>query len=105
MADPLHALRDHLARALEWGEAHVTFEKAIEGIPLPRRGERPPGFDHSCWDLIEHLRLAQRDLLDFCVNTKYQHTMKWPDDYWPKDSTPTDAAWDASIAAFHADRV
>jgi uncharacterized damage-inducible protein DinB len=96
-------LRDHLARALDWGEAHVTFEKALEDIPAGRRGERPAGFDHSAWDLLEHMRIAQKDLLDFCLNANYEHTMKWPDDYWPS-AAPSDETWKASIAGYKADR-
>jgi len=97
-------LREHLIRALEWEDAHVDFRKAIEGIPAERRGERPAGFDHSPWDLLEHMRRAQQDLLEFCVNAGYSHTLTWPDDYWPADRSPSDAAWNASIAAFEADR-
>ena len=96
----IKALRDHLVRALDWEEAHVGFDKAVD-IPADKRGARAPGFEHSPWQLLEHLRLAQEDILDFCVNAKYVHTMKWPDDYWPKDPAPPSAkAWTDSIAAF-----
>jgi uncharacterized damage-inducible protein DinB len=100
MGHTADAHRDHLVRALDWEEAHVGFDKAVDGIPPEKRGARAPGFDHSPWQLLEHIRLAQEDILDFCVNAKYQHTMKWPDDYWPTDPAPPDAqAWMASIAA------
>ena len=98
---PTDAVRDHLVRVLDWEEAHVGFDKAVEGIPDDKRGARAAGFEHSPWQLLEHLRLAQEDILEFCVNPKYKHTMTWPDDYWPKDPAPPNAqAWNASIAAF-----
>ncbi len=101
-ADPL---RTHLIRALDWEEAHVGFDRAIEGLPPDSRGQRPAGFDHSPWQLLEHMRLAQKDLLDFCVNPQYEHTLTWPDDYWPPPSAaPDQAAWEASVADFKSDR-
>lgn len=104
MPDALGPLRDHLIRALEWDEAHAGFDKAIDGIPAGRRGDRPAGFERSPWELLEHLRLAQKDLLDFCVNAQYAHTMSWPDDYWPGTPVPSEAEWQASLADFTADR-
>jgi uncharacterized damage-inducible protein DinB len=98
------SLRDHLARVLDWEEAHVGFEKAVDGIPADKRGARPAGFEHSPWQLLEHVRLAQEDILDFCVNPRYEHTMKWPDDYWPEAAPASDAAWNQSIASFTAAR-
>jgi uncharacterized damage-inducible protein DinB len=98
------AIRDHLARVLDWEEAHVGFEKAIENIPPDKRGAQAPGFEHSPWQLLEHMRLGQEDILDFCVNPRYEHTMKWPDDYWPSPAPPSDAAWQKSIASFTQSR-
>lgn len=95
----MDALRDHLVRLLDWEEAHVAFDKAIDGIPADRRGARAPGFDHSPWQLVEHIRLAQEDILDFCVNPHYEHTRTWPDDYWPAAAPPDDAAWKESVAS------
>ena len=95
------ALRDHLARVLDWEDAHVGFDKAIDGIPAGKQGARAPGFEHSPWQLLEHLRLAQDDILDFCVNSAYKHTMTWPEDYWPKDpAPPSEKAWADSIASY-----
>jgi uncharacterized damage-inducible protein DinB len=97
----LTAVRDHLARALAWEEAHATFDVAVAGIPADKRGARAPGFEHSAWQLLEHIRLAQEDILDFCVNATYEHTMKWPDDYWPVSPEPPNAgAWDGSLAEY-----
>lgn len=98
------ALRDHVVRLLDWEDAHVGFDKAVDGIPADRRGARAPGFDHSPWQLLEHMRLAQEDILDFCVNPHYRHTMTWPDDYWSGAAPPHDAAWQASIDAFTRSR-
>ena len=98
------AIRDHLVRLLDWEEAHVGFDKAIDGIPADKRGARPPGFEHSPWQMLEHMRLAQDDILDFCVNPTYVHSLKWPDDYWPAPAPPSDAAWKQSIAAFEQSR-
>ena len=94
------ALRDHLVRALAWEDAHVGFDAAVDGIPPERRGARAAGFEHSPWQLVEHIRLAQEDILDFCVNARYEHTMTWPDDYWPDLAPSGDAAWTDSLAAY-----
>jgi hypothetical protein len=97
---PHDAIRDHLVRVLDWEEAHVGFDKAIDAIPADKRGVKAPGFEYSAWQLLEHMRLAQDDILDFCVNPKYVHTMKWPDDYWPAPEPPSADAWKKSIASF-----
>jgi uncharacterized damage-inducible protein DinB len=103
MAELAQALRDHLQRVLDWEEAHVGFDKAVAGIPADKRGGRAPGFQHSAWQLVEHIRIAQEDILDFCVNPRYKHRMKWPDDYWPIDPAPPNAkAWTESIASYHS---
>lgn len=95
-----NALRDHLVRLLDWEEAHVGFDHAVNGIPDAVRGAQAAGFEHSPWQLLEHMRLAQEDILDFCINANYEHTMTWPDDYWPNAAPPNDAAWLASVASF-----
>jgi hypothetical protein len=99
------ALRDHLVRVLDWEDAHVGFDKAVDGIPADKRGVRAAGFEHSPWQLLEHLRIAQEDILDFCVNPAYVHSMTWPDDYWPRDPAPaSDEAWKDSVASFARSR-
>jgi hypothetical protein len=99
------AFRGHLARLLDWEDAHAGFDKAVAGLAPDKRGARAPGFEHSPWQLLEHLRIAQADILDFCVNPAYVHDRAWPDDYWPKNPEPPDGeAWDASIGAYRADR-
>jgi hypothetical protein len=98
------ALRKQLATYLAWHEAHAGFDAAVSGVPFALQGRRPPGLPHSPWQLLEHMRIAQADILDFCVNPDYVHK-KWPDDYWPQDPAPPDAnAWEASVAAYRRDR-
>src|SRR5262245_2173869 len=98
------ALRAQLAEFLDWENAHTGFDKAVAGIPAARRGVVPKGFAHSVWQLVEHMRIAQADILDFCVNPRYEHTMKWPDDYWPRHpAPPSGAAWSKALAAFRRD--
>ena len=98
------SVRDHLARLLDWEDARVGFDKAVADVPAHLRGTAPPGLPHSLWQLVEHIRLAQHDILDFCRNADYEE-MKWPDDYWPKDAAPpSDAAWKKSLSRTRADR-
>jgi hypothetical protein len=102
--DARTAIRAGLADTLAWGEAHATFDAAVKGLAPRLRGRRPLGFEHSAWQLVEHLRRAQHDLLDFCLNPSYQ-ALSWPDDYWPKKPAPPSAgAWSKSIAAYRRDR-
>ena len=98
-------LREQLVRILDWEEAHVGFDKALADLPPEKRGARATGFEHSVWQLLEHMRIAQEDILDFCVNPKYVHTMKWPDDYWPKEAAPPNShGWDEAVASFKRER-
>jgi hypothetical protein len=99
------ALREHLAKLLEWEDAHANFASAVAGLPEELRGKQPPGLPYSPWQLVEHLRITQQDIFDFCVNPKYQE-MSWPRDYWPPSSEPpSQHAWSDSIRAFERDRV
>jgi len=96
-------LRRQLVDLMTKGQAHATFEQAIENLPSNLRGQRPAGLPHSQWELLEHLRIAQRDILDFSRNPNYEEK-KWPDDYWPKSpEPPSDAAWEQSVTAFRND--
>jgi hypothetical protein len=96
-------LRDHLLELLRCGSAHLDFDKAIADLPANLRGVRPEGTPHSVWELVEHLRFTQWDILDFSRNPDYA-TPSWPEDYWPKTPAPPDnAAWEESVAAFHQD--
>ena len=98
------SLRKHLAALLNWQDARVGFDTAVKGFPSRLRGVQPEGLPYSGWQLLEHLRLAQRDILDFCVDPAY-FAPKWPEAYWPKSpAPPTQKAWQQSIAAVRADR-
>jgi hypothetical protein len=96
-------LRQHLVKLLTGSEAHADFEAAVKDFPPDLRGKTPKGAEHSPWQLLEHLRIAQWDILDFSRNPEYK-TLKWPDEYWPKSpAPPSDKAWNESIKAFRAD--
>ena len=98
------ALRELLARVLSWKDAHVGFDAAVAGIPVEHRGKQPTGLPYSPWQLLEHLRLAQHDILDFCRNPDYKE-LEWPAAYWPRTpEPPSPTAWDDSIREFRKDR-
>jgi DinB family protein len=100
---PIITLRQHLTRLLTWQDAHADFESAVADMPASLRGVTPPGLPYSPWQLLEHIRLAQADILAFCTRPDYREG-KWPDDYWPPSAAPPTAeAWDASIAAYRRD--
>jgi hypothetical protein len=98
------AVRDLVSRLLAWEDAHVGFDKAVNGIPVALRGKRPSRLPYSPWQLIEHMRITQHDILDFCRNPSYQqHT--WPEAYWPSSAAPPSArSWTESIRQYRADR-
>ena len=98
------ALRDHLARTLGWAEAHMSLEDAVAHLAEPLRGQAPAGLPYSPWQLLEHIRITQHDILDFCRNPKYRE-IAWPDDYWPKSpAPPSSGAWDASVRLIREER-
>jgi len=98
------ALRQHLIKLLKGGEAHVVFEDAVKDFPAKLRGATPDGAEHSPWQVLEHLRLAQEDILDFSVNPKYK-PREWSKEYWPETAAPPNAtAWDKSVDTYLADR-
>jgi len=102
-ADANHALREHLLYLLGGGGAHASFEHAIAGFPPDLRGVKPANLPFSAWHLLEHLRIAQWDILEFSVNPKHV-SPAWPGGYWPgSDSPPSDAAWKKSIRQFRRD--
>lgn len=97
--------REIVASALDWEQAHASLDKAVEELPADLRGRRPEGVPYSIWELLEHIRIAQRDLLDFCTSSEYAHELRWPDDYWPKAPDPPSAqAWEDCLAAIRRDR-
>lgn len=99
----IEVLRSHLERLLDWEDAHVGFEAVIEGIPPEVRGAQPRGLPYSAWQLLEHLRLCQRDILEFCRNPGYVDPKSMAE-YWPASvAPPTPEAWEESVAGFRAD--
>ena len=97
------SLRAHLRKLLTWEDAHAGFDPAVKGLPSGLRTVAPEGLPHSPWQLVEHLRRAQRDILDFCRNSAYVEPPMT--EYWPPPGvSPTDAAWKESLAAFRRDR-
>jgi hypothetical protein len=99
-ADHDAMLRQHLIDLLTGSNAHADFEAAIKGLPAELRGKRPKGADHSPWQLLEHLRIAQWDILEFSRDAKHK-SPDWPSEYWPSSPTPPDdKAWDKSVRAF-----
>jgi hypothetical protein len=98
------ALVAHVHELLRGGHAHATFETVIAGWPAPMRGVRPPGAPHSAWQLLEHLRICQWDIVEFSLRADHV-SPKWPAGYWPGEQAPPDeAAWARSVAAYSADR-
>ena len=101
--DPNHSLREHLLELLTGGHAHAKFEDAIKGLPAKLYGAKPANFPHSPWMILEHLRLAQWDILEFSRNEKHK-SPKWPEGYWPKTEAPSnDAALEKSVKQFESD--
>lgn len=96
-------LRRQLARCLDWKEAHAGVEDALARFPPELRGKVPHDLPYSAWQLLEHMRIAQRDIVEFCRDRDYE-APAWPDDYWPPSPEPPyEGAWDRSLAAFRED--
>ena len=101
--DQLAALREHLLHLLRGGGAHLDFDRAVGDLPAKLRGVKPAGLPHSAWRLVEHMRIAQWDILQFCIDPRHV-SPEFPDGYWPKgDAPPDNAVWDRSLEAFRAD--
>lgn len=101
--DQTQQLREHLLYLLRGGGAHLDFDAAIADLPPALRGVRPNQLPHSPWQLLEHLRIAQWDILEFSRSAQHV-SPKFPEGYWPRSDAPPDpAAWDRSVAAFRAD--
>ena len=98
-----YELRQQIRKHLSTGESHATNTEAIDNFPIEARGKSVGGFDHNAWQILEHMRVAQADILDFCVNPLYDAPI-WPDDYWPAaDRIATEEAWDHSRQGFFTD--
>jgi uncharacterized damage-inducible protein DinB len=96
-------LRKHILEALSGRGAHADWKASFQGIPSKLRGVRPSGFPHSLWELLEHMRLAQWDILEFSRDAGHV-SPEWPSGYWPASPEPPNAtAWDKSLRAFDRD--
>lgn len=103
-ADAAEPWRTIVASSLDWHEAHTPLEAAAAGLPAELRGRRPERLPHSPWQLVEHIRRTQADLLEFMVNAAYT-APAWPEDYWPTGPIPpTREAWEESLTAIRRDR-
>jgi DinB superfamily len=99
----LDPLREHLVTLLTKGEAHIDLSSALKDFPRELRGRKPQGAPHTPWQLLEHMRVAQWDILEFSLDAKHV-SPKWPEGYWPTgDAPPDDKAWDKSVKQFLAD--
>lgn len=104
MADDNEALRTELSNFLSKSGAHADFDKVLKGFPMDAAAKRPKGVPYSAWQLLEHIRVAQADILEFVSKKNYKEK-SWPADYWPKDpAPPSEDAWDKSLADFKKDR-
>jgi hypothetical protein len=96
-------LQEHLLNLLDFKGAHLSFDEALRGLPAALRGKKAKGASHTIWQLLEHMRIAQWDILEFSRNAKHV-SPKWPEGYWPEsEGPPSDSAWKKSIAAFRHD--
>ena len=96
-------LREHVLYLLDGGGAHARFNDAVNNMPEKLRGVKPDGLPHSAWMLLEHLHIAQWDILEFSRNSKHA-SPKWPENYWPKTQAPPNAAaWNKSVQQFRKD--
>lgn len=101
--DPHTALRQHLVELLNGGHAHASFDDVIKNLSPKLRGIKPANLPHSAWMLLEHLRIAQWDILEFSRNAKHV-SPPWPEGYWPKsEASPSPGAWDKSVRQFRKD--
>jgi hypothetical protein len=96
-------LQQQLLDLLEMKGAHVSLDEAVEDFPAEIRARKPAGAPHTAWQLLEHMRIGQWDILEFSRDARHK-SPKWPEGYWPKSEAPAnEAAWEKSIAAFRKD--
>src|SRR5688572_7674863 len=100
MKDPV---REQVIKLLREGQAHLTFDEVVKDLPARLRGVKPTGAPHTAWQLVEHMRIALWDILEFSRDAQHI-SPPWPDGYWPKDDRPpSDAAWTSSIESIRRD--
>lgn len=94
---------EELIKLLQGGNAHIGLVDALKGLPADARGIKPDKLPYSIWQLVEHIRIAQWDMVQFCIDADHQ-SPKWPDEYWPKETAPKDdEAWANSLKQIHDD--
>jgi hypothetical protein len=97
------ALREQLVKLLSSAEAHADFDAAVNNFPAELRAKKPEGAEHSPWQLLEHLRIAQWDILEYAIDAQHQ-SPKWPEGYWPESAAPASTKeWDESVRSFRHD--
>lgn len=102
----MSSIKEELLKMLDGSQAHATFEDSVAHFPIESRGVVPEGLPYSAWQIVEHIRIAQHDILTFSDNASGTYKpMKWPADYWPKEpAPPTEEAWDKSVESVLRDR-
>jgi hypothetical protein len=94
---------DEIVKLLRGGSAHISLKDALKNLPVDARGDKPASLPYSIWQLVEHIRIAQWDMLQFCLDANHQ-SPKWPDEYWPKETAPADEdAWTGSLKQIDSD--
>ena len=102
--DAAIGLKEQLVRHLKGGEAFMPIEEMLKKIPFPELGKRPAGLPYSFYELFSHIRITQKDILDYCTKSDYP-SHDWPDDYWPKEKAPeNEAAWESLKKAYFLER-
>ncbi len=96
------SLREHLAKLLQADQAHATLDAALKDFPPEQRGIKSEGLPYTAWQLLEHIRIAQWDILEFSRNPNHV-SPKWPEGYWPETDSPPDDVWEKSVATLHSD--
>lgn len=100
--DQERKLRQQLAKLMDWGEAHADFNSAVKDFPSELLGRVPDGLPYSAWQLLEHIRIALWDIVEFSRGSKHK-SPPWPDGYWPKTvAPPNEEAWEHSVKAILA---
>ena len=103
MKDGDKVMREQLVELLHGKSAHLSFDDAVAGLPPKMRGAKPEGMPHTVWRLVEHMRIAQRDILEFSKDGRHK-SPKWPDGYWPEGDAPRDAGqWNQTVKQVRAD--
>lgn len=93
--------KEHLQELLLGGSAHLNNEAILRNFPIEWIGEKPNGFAHSAWQLLEHIRIAQSDIINYCLDPINHVSPNWPDEYWPQDHSPEkDEDWNVSVDHF-----